>query len=257
VRRERYYDVQRQKELAKQIKIREYDEMFRKEQEERDRFYGQKAINNRMGVEELKREERDFVQKGIFSTGALQVPRERYPESGAVAPMQKGENAAAPVPKIGSIAPLGPSLVLPVEREKFQGQYVTPLEQRTSAAASRKAYGDQQALRQAQEDVKRLEQKIAQEEKLDAIRTKRLEEEQLVRNRAEVNAMKLQQAKERNAEIRLKEAQELRERQQIKIEAARELREQAEFERRMTDIEKFTLRKERVEQGIIERSLQK
>jgi len=245
------------------MKIREYDDMFRKEQEERDRYYGQKALENRMGVEELKREESSFVQKGIFSGGTLQPPKETLQppretlqpvEGGAVAPMQI---AAPSVPKIESIAPLGSSLAPPVERERFQGQYITPLEERTSAAASRKAYGDKQALRQAQEDVKRLEQRIDQQEKLDAIRAKRLEEEQLVRNRAEVNAMKLQQAKERNAEVRLKDAQELRERQQIKFEAARELREQAEFERRMTDIDKYTLRKEKVEEGKIERSLQK
>jgi len=255
-RRERYYEVKRQKEIAKEMKIREYDDMFRKEQEERDAYYGKKALENRMGVEELKREESSFIQKGIFSGGTLQPPMEKggYVEGGAVAPMQI---PAPSVPKIESIAPLGPSLAPPVERERFQGQYITPLEERTSAAASRKAYGDKQALRQAQEDVKRLEQRIDQQEKLDAIRAKRLEEEQLVRNRAEVNAMKLQQAKERNAEVRLKDAQELRERQQIKFEAARELREQAEFERRMTDIDKYTLRKEKVEEGKIERSLQK
>jgi len=256
-RRDQYFEAKRQKEEAKQMKIREYDEMFRKDQEERDRFYGQKALENRQNVEELKRTERDFVTKGIFSNSPLQIPNERGGEA------ESGEGAGSPevggggvaVPRVESAPPLPPTIE-PPQREKFQGQYITPLEERYSAAADRKAYSDKVALRKAREDVERLEQRISSEEKLGSIRAKRLEEEQLVRERAEVNAMKLQQAKERNAEIRLKQAQELRERQQINIEAARELREQADFERRMNDLDKYVDRKDKLQQIKIERSLE-
>ena len=46
-----------------------------------------------------------------------------------------------------------------------------------------------------------------------------------MRERTEINDKKFQWAKELNAEIRSKQANELRERQKIKIEAARESRE--------------------------------
>lgn len=199
-RSERYAEAKRQKNAEKEAKLREYDELFRKDQEERDEFYGKKVLEARRELEDVKREDRELLTKGMFRYSPFQIPEERDGEGG----MEVVDSNTV---------------------QKEEGGV-----------------------------------EVAKPEKAGSIASVRREEEELVRQRAEINAMKLRKAKEYNAQIKAEREEELRERSRERmevVEAARESREQARFERRIEDIGKYVSRKEKMEEGKRERSLLK